>query len=109
MVEVLTGPHERDSGIAIEVQRLVGTVKFVVHHSSRQIEVPLTSVKFTPDPHALRFTADRGYDVRKGDHVVVVRGDFRGRSGMVYKVDLDQKTLDVGSYCTPPVCVMQAP
>ena len=66
----------------------------------------MTSVEFTPDSCALQFSADRGYDVRKDDPVVVVRGDFIGRSGTVFQVNLDQKTLDVASTFNSSVRVM---
>ena len=68
----------------------------------------MTCVEFTPDSRALRFTADRGYDVRKDDPVVVVRGVCIGKSGTVSQVNLDQKTLDVASTFNPSVRVMHA-
>ena len=42
--------------------------------------------------------------MRQGDPVVVVRGDFIGKSGAVSRVDLDQKTLDVALTANSLVC-----
>lgn len=107
--EVKSGSHEGFSGRITQVNRLAGTLNIIGLHSpfrGRQVEVPLTCVDFTPDHRALRFTADRGYDVRQGDPVVVVRGDFIGKSGMVTQVNLDRKTLDVASTFNPSVCLI---
>lgn len=64
-----------------------------------RICVPVSLVTCTPPGNALKFSPDRGYNVRVGDAVVVVRGKSIGAKGVVGAVDLDTKTLEV----VPPV------
>ncbi|KAI9455842.1 hypothetical protein HD554DRAFT_2042726 [Boletus coccyginus] len=48
-----------------------------------------------PDHRALRFSPDRNYDVKQGDAIVVIRGDYRGKYGTVTRVCLDNRVLHV--------------
>ena len=108
-VRIKAGWHEGFVGCVTEIRWLAGTLTIVgklADFRSHHVEVPVTSVEFMPDSRALRFSADRGYNVRKDDPVVVVRGDSIGRSGTVFQVNLDQKTLDVASTFNPSVRVM---
>ena len=108
---IKAGWHEGFVGCITEIRWLAGTLKIVgqlADFCSHHVEVPVTSVEFMPDSSALRFSADRGYDVRKDDPIVVVRGGFIGRSGTVFQVNLDQKTLDVALAFNPSVRVMHA-
>ncbi|KAG8220754.1 hypothetical protein J3R82DRAFT_2176 [Butyriboletus roseoflavus] len=68
IVKVKTGSHRGFFGCVIKVKQLVGTLKILSQHC------PLT---------LLQSQADQGYDMQKGDPVVVVRGDFIARSGVI--------------------------
>jgi ribosomal protein L24 len=102
--QVKSGPHTGMQGIVEFVQHTPGIVRLRCLVPSCHIHVPISSVTFTPPVAALRFSAARNYDVRTGESVVVVRGNYIGRSGVVSKVDLDRKTLDVASTWNPSVC-----
>jgi len=105
---IVSGPHIGVSGIVETVQRTSGMICMLTYsfHSAkelsgttvpppRRIDVPISSVTFQPPLNALRFSVERGYNVKRGDSVVVVRGESRGRNGVVCKVNLDNKTLSV--------------
>ena len=69
---VKAGWHEGFVGCITKIRWLAGTLKIVgklADFRSHHIEMPVTSVEFTPDSCVLRFSADCGYDVRKDDPV----------------------------------------
>ncbi|KAF9231261.1 hypothetical protein BU15DRAFT_68481 [Melanogaster broomeanus] len=99
---------EVQSRLHIGVQRATGWVQLQLLCPStpcqtRTIDVPLSSITSTPPTNALRFSAATNYNVRKGDYVVVVRGESIGRNGIVSKVDHVGKTLDVAVTWNPSI------
>ncbi|KAH0826466.1 hypothetical protein J3R83DRAFT_5467 [Lanmaoa asiatica] len=97
-VDVKCGPHTGGTGFVLSVQRLAGTLTFVSTHPvdrSRKYRVSIDSVTFTPDHRALKLTTDRGYNVKRGDAVVVIRGDHRGMAGTVVRVLTENRALEV--------------
>lgn len=104
-VEVRRGSHAGQTGVAFSVERLAGMLSFM---SSDNVlyKVPIDTVSFTPDHRALQFSPERGYNVRQGDVVMVIRGDHRGASGTVINVNLESKILELAPSESPMVsCV----
>ena len=62
------------------------------------ITVGIRDTTFEPPANARRYSAERGYNVRSGDAVVIVRGKWLGKRGIVGVVDLDKKTLEVNAW-----------
>ncbi|KAF8833248.1 hypothetical protein BDN67DRAFT_1017772 [Paxillus ammoniavirescens] len=102
---VWSGIHAGSQGTVEFVQRATGLVQLrpvcSLYRTGVTIDVSLSSVTFTPPVNALRFSTMTNYNVRVGDHVIVVRGESIGRTGMVSKVDLDRKTLNVAATWNP--------
>ncbi|KAG6370385.1 hypothetical protein JVT61DRAFT_12106 [Boletus reticuloceps] len=99
-VDVKCGPHTGGTGFVLSVQRPAGTLTFVSTHPvdrSHKYRVSIDSVTFTPDHRALKLTPDRGYNVKRGDAVVVIRGDHRGKAGTVVRVLTENRALEVAS------------
>ncbi|KAF9230155.1 hypothetical protein BU15DRAFT_69440 [Melanogaster broomeanus] len=99
---------EVQSGLHIGVQCATGWVRLQLLCPSmpcqtHTIDVPLSSITSTPPTNALRFSAATNYNVRKGDYVVVVRGESIGRNGIVSRVDHDRQTLDVAVTWNPSI------
>ena len=91
-------------GYVTEVRRADGTLTFVSTEHDRvgqRFEVPISAVHFIPDPRAMKFTPDRGYNVKPGDLVFVVRGDHRGKTGTVSQVSLEEKALVISYHPGP--------
>jgi ribosomal protein L24 len=58
-----------------------------------RIQVPVTIVQRTKLPNTLRYTKDKGYDVRPGDVVSVARGPDYQSTGVVQSVDVPNARL----------------
>jgi ribosomal protein L24 len=69
------------------------------------LSVPIRETAFNPNPTALRYTNERGYDVVAGDTVRVVRGERLHLSGTVLHVNLEQKTLTIQVTPYTKVCL----
>ncbi|KIJ09590.1 hypothetical protein PAXINDRAFT_157857 [Paxillus involutus ATCC 200175] len=102
---VWSGIHASSQGTVKSVQHATGLIRLRLvcspYRTPGTIDVPLSSVAFTPPANALRFSAATNYNVRVGNHVVIVRGELIGKTGMVSKVDLDRKTLNVVATWNP--------
>ncbi|KIJ09726.1 hypothetical protein PAXINDRAFT_17203 [Paxillus involutus ATCC 200175] len=103
IADVVAGPHVGVRGAVTSVHHLAGTVQLspLPPHLGPPFNIQRSSVTFTPHPQALKFSHARGYDIRLGDHVVVVRGDGVGKTGVVSQVDLDKKVLKVAATWNP--------
>lgn len=104
-IEVLAGEHWRKCGI-VEWFSMGGTmlwfwdtnltlagddVKSSVVPS--RIQVPATVVWQTKLPNALKYTQERGYDVRPGDVVSVAHGSEYQRKGVMRSIDFPNACL----------------
>ncbi|KAG1875896.1 hypothetical protein C8R48DRAFT_768751 [Suillus tomentosus] len=58
-----------------------------------RIQVPVTIVQRTKLPNTLRYTKDKGYDVRPGDVVCIARGPDYQSKGVVQSVDFPNARL----------------
>ncbi|KAG1858604.1 hypothetical protein C8R48DRAFT_674190 [Suillus tomentosus] len=92
-VVVTEGIYACEFGEITKVDAMTQTVAFFSFSQQKTITVPIRSTAFTPNPAALQYTHERGYDVVAGDVVQVVRGDRLSASGTVLRVDLGEKTL----------------
>ncbi|KAH0826000.1 hypothetical protein J3R83DRAFT_7469 [Lanmaoa asiatica] len=106
MVEVRHGPHTGKTGFVFSVERPASTLSFV---SSDNVvyKVPTDTVSFTPDRRTLQFSPERGYDVRQGDTITVLRGDYRGVYGTATKVCLESKVLEITPLGSPGPALKQ--
>ncbi|KAF8833008.1 hypothetical protein BDN67DRAFT_986311, partial [Paxillus ammoniavirescens] len=102
---VWSGIHAGLQGTVEFVQRATSLVRLrpvcSLYRTGVTIDVSLSSVTFTPPVNVLQFSTATNYNVRVGDHVIVVHGESIGRTGMVSKVDLDCKTLNVAATWNP--------
>ncbi|KAG2137104.1 uncharacterized protein EDB93DRAFT_1253720 [Suillus bovinus] len=57
------------------------------------LSVPMRQTAFNPNPTALQYTNERGYDVVAGDTVRVIRGEQLHLSGTVRHMNLETKML----------------
>lgn len=101
-VEVRRGRHTGATGFVVSVERSAGTLTFI-SLGNVNYKVPIDMVSFTPDHRALQFTPERGYNVKQGDTVIVVRGDYKGSCGTVTRVSLENKVLEVAPPGNPGV------
>jgi hypothetical protein len=60
---------------------------------SLRIQVPVTVVRRIKLPNTIKYTKERGYDVRPGDVVSVARGPEYQRTGVVRSVDFPNARL----------------
>ena len=102
MVEVRRGSHAGKTGIVVTVKWPAGTLTFVLPDSA-YFRVPIDAVTFTLDCRVLQFSPDRSSDVKQGDTIVVIRGDYRGKYRMVTRVCLDNKVLHIDPLGSPGV------
>lgn len=58
-----------------------------------RIQVPVTIIQRTKLPNTLRYTKDKGYDVRPGDVVSIARGPDYQSKGVVQSVDFPNARL----------------
>jgi transcription elongation factor len=92
-VVVTEGFYGGEFGVVSKVDMLNGTLAFFSDSLNHHIWVPIRMTAFNPNPTALRYTPQRGYDVVAGDTVQVVRGNPLLASGTVLRVNLNDKTL----------------
>jgi ribosomal protein L24 len=90
-VVVTDGFYGGDFGVVSKVN--TRKLAFFSESLHQHIWVPITMTAFNPNPTALRYTRERGYNIVAGDVVQVVRGDPLRASGTVLRVNLDNKTL----------------
>ena len=62
------------------------------------ITVDIHDTTFEPPTNALHYSAECGYNVKSGDAVMIIRGRWLGKRGIVGVVDLDKKTLEVNAW-----------
>ena len=62
------------------------------------IMVDIHDAIFEPPANALCYSAEHGYNVKSGDTVMIVRGRWLGKRGIIGVVDLDKKTLEVNTW-----------
>ncbi|KAG1734424.1 uncharacterized protein EDB91DRAFT_1084081 [Suillus paluster] len=91
-VVVVDGIYHLQFGEITEVDLVTQSLTFLSSDLGK-ILVPIRETAFNPNPTALRYTKERGYDVVAGDTVRVVRGERLHLSGTVLHVDLDKKML----------------
>lgn len=60
---------------------------------SRRIQVPVTLVRRIKLPDTIKYTKEKGYDIRPGDVVSVARGPEYQRTGVVRSVDFPNARL----------------
>lgn len=92
-VVVTKGIYACEFGEINEVDTMTQIVAFFSFSQQKTMTVPIRSTAFTPNPTALQYTHERGYDVVAGDVIQVVRGDRLSVLGTVLQVDLGEKTL----------------
>lgn len=105
-VDVYEGSHRGERGYVTEVHQLAGTLKFVSSReetSGHQFVVPILVTAFKPDPRVLKYTVERGFDVRPGEDLIIMRGKHRGKRGIVSRVRLEDKSLDIAHHLEPHV------
>ncbi|KAG1843215.1 hypothetical protein C8R48DRAFT_678776 [Suillus tomentosus] len=91
-VVVVDGLHRLQFGEITEFDSVTQSLTFL-SSDLRMLTVPIRETAFNPNPTALQYTNERGYDVVAGDTVRVVRGERLHLSGTVLHMNLDRKTL----------------
>jgi len=91
-VIVHEGSYVAETGVVQKVDSMAKTLTFL-NWKQVEITVPIKETSFRPNPAAIRFTDEYGYDVVAGDIVEVVRGDHLHAKGTVLSIDLVNKTL----------------
>lgn len=92
-IEVLVGQHMGKTGTVRWLPKASNDLWF--QDGSSSIPVPTAAVRRIPNLQTLRFTQDRGYDVKPGDVVKVVRGPEYPTKGVVRSVDFLSAHLTV--------------
>jgi len=107
--EVVSGPHRGFIGMVEMVSSGMASLRaaaaFIpVVLASSCITVPVTSANFLPPSNALKYSAEKGYNVRSEDAVEVVQGHWIGRRGIVREIDLQKKMLAVNAWANS-ICI----
>ena len=91
--DVISGPYH---GFVRTVELISSSTVYLwtVAPVFPHIAVPVMSLIFLPPSNALRYLAEKGYNVRSGDAVEVVRGHQIGRRGIVGEIDFQKKILE---------------
>ena len=100
---VISGPYR---GFVGTVELISSSTVYLrtVAPAFPHIAVPVTSAIFLPPSNALRYSAEKGYNVRSGDAVEVVRGHRMGRRGIVREIDFQKKILEVNAWANS-ICI----
>ncbi|KAG1793683.1 uncharacterized protein HD556DRAFT_1308522 [Suillus plorans] len=91
-IEVLVGQHIGKSGIVRWFPKASNDLWF--QDGSLSIPVPIAAVRRIPNLQTLRYTKDRGYDVKPGDVVRVARGPEHPMKGVVFIIKIHNTSLD---------------
>ena len=117
-VKVFAGPYTGSQGTATFVDHEHAEVTLLVEwgettHPDSTIEgepanglslighhltLPLSHVTMEPPLTAVKFTAEKGYDVKAGDEIVVARGPYLGEHYVVKGTDLRAATVTLQSW-----------
>ncbi|KAH7905472.1 hypothetical protein BJ138DRAFT_1118437 [Hygrophoropsis aurantiaca] len=93
IVEVIHGPSIGMSGMVTWLDPQFAEVTFFNVEQNQNVTVPIMWTTYSPSPHVVRFSKERGYDLKAGDQIRVVRGELYGTPGEVTIVDIVAKTL----------------
>ncbi|KAG2108738.1 uncharacterized protein F5147DRAFT_652726 [Suillus discolor] len=96
-VIVVDGVYHLQFGEITEVDLVTQSLAFLSSELGMLL-VPIRETAFNPNPTALRYTNERGYDVVAGDTVRVVRGERLHLSGTVLHVNFEKKDINHPSH-----------
>jgi ribosomal protein L24 len=92
-VVVTEGFYIRKFGVISKVDMKSQALAFFSESIHQHIWVLMRMTAFNPNPTALQYTQERGYNVVAGDIIQVIRGNPLCAFGTVLRVNLDNKTL----------------